>query len=94
MDKTARRVSKWRCSVIVINVVTNPLSNFLYLHNFFSLLSVEVGVFVFEALLVFVMFKMFSFKIRFYEAFAVSFIANIVSYCIGTPFLRVIVGMM
>jgi len=61
---------------VLINAFTNPLGNWLYSH--YSLISIEIGIFVVEIFLI-----KYLFRIKYWKAILISLVANLITFFVG-----------
>ena len=79
-----RSIIKLLMVCVLINVISNPVFNFIYQNYFNNLMILEAIVVVVETFAILLLFKGFSLKTTLPRAFMLSLIANIFSYLFAT----------
>jgi len=79
-------------SIVLVNLITNPLLNYvLWLNSFYHLFEINIiSLIVLESVIVLVegILLTFAIRLKFKSLLFLSFIMNLVSFTIGILFLR------
>lgn len=85
-----RKIARLFFICVVINTITNPAVNFIYHNIYDNVVVLEFLVFVVESFMIFLLFNIFSLKIKYPKAAFISIIANLFSWLIGSPLAGII----
>lgn len=93
-DAIDKKIIRLFFCAVVINVLTNPLVNFVYHNIYDNVIVLESLVVISEMVMIFIFFKFLLIKINWPKALFISLVANLFSWLVGSPIAKIILDIL